>query len=58
VARQHGIAFDPAEIGFEFSSEEIAARIEKRHIEACIRGGQYYEYKAKGWLKRRTEPRA
>ncbi|MBV8811835.1 MAG: hypothetical protein JO033_24455 [Acidobacteriaceae bacterium] len=51
AAKLHEVPFDPAEIGFEFSPEEIAAREEQRRIEACIRTGRYYEFKAKGQFK-------
>lgn len=51
AAKEYNVPFDPAEIGFEFSAEEIASREDQRHIEACIRGGRYYEYKAKGYIK-------
>jgi hypothetical protein len=51
AARERGIPFDPAEIGFEFSTEEIAARERQRELKDAIDSGRYYEYKAKGWLK-------
>jgi hypothetical protein len=50
-AKHYNQPFDPAEIGFEFSTEDIARREKQRHIEACIRGGRYYEYKAKRYIK-------
>jgi len=50
-AKYYNLPFDPAEIGFEFSTEDIARREQQRHIEACIRGARYYEYKAKGYIK-------
>jgi len=51
TARECGMPFDPAEIGFEFSTEEIAARERQRELKGAIDTGRYYEYKAKGWLK-------
>jgi hypothetical protein len=51
VAQEMGLSFDPQEIGFEFSTEEIIARDQGRRIEAAIGNGRYYEYKKKGWLK-------
>jgi hypothetical protein len=56
AAKRYELPFDPAEIGFEFSAEEIARRDEQRSREACIRAGRYYEYKAKGYIK--TPPKA
>jgi hypothetical protein len=56
AAKECQVPFDPAEIGFEFSTEEIAGWDEQRHIEACIRSGRYYEYKAKGYLKPPKKP--
>jgi hypothetical protein len=49
--KQHGLAFDPAEIGFEFSTEEIADREWQIHQQAIIDTGRYYEYKAERYLK-------
>jgi hypothetical protein len=51
TAREYGIPFDPAEIGFEFSTEEIAAREQQIQVKAAIQNGRYYEYKKKGYLK-------
>jgi hypothetical protein len=51
AAKQHGLPFDPAEIGFEFSTEEIAAREQQMEVKAAIQSGRYYEYKKKGYLK-------
>jgi hypothetical protein len=51
TARECGIAFDPTEIGFEFSAEEIAAREQQIEVKAAIQNGRYYEYKKKGYLK-------
>ncbi len=51
AARECGLAFDPAEIGFEFSTEEIAAREQQIQVKASIQNGRYYEYKKKGYLK-------
>ncbi|HMJ62546.1 MAG TPA: hypothetical protein VK493_12325, partial [Bryobacteraceae bacterium] len=45
------VPFDPAEIGFEFSTEEIAAREQQIEVKAAIQNGRYYEYKKKGYLK-------
>ena len=50
-AEEHGLAFDPAEIGFEFSAEQVAARARQQHLDASIRSGRYYEYKKKGYFK-------
>jgi len=50
-AKQHGLPFEPAEIGFEFSTEEITARAEQQQRQAAIDCGRYYEYKKKGWLQ-------
>jgi hypothetical protein len=51
TARECGLPFDPAEIGFEFSTEEIAAREQQIQVKAAIENGRYYEYKKKGYLK-------
>jgi hypothetical protein len=51
AARAHDLPFDPAEIGFEFSTEEIAARERQQELQDAIDSGRYYEYKKKGWLK-------
>ncbi len=51
MAKNYELPFDPAEIGFEFSAEQIAARYEKEDMDAVIRGARYYEYKAKGYIK-------
>ena len=51
TAQEYDVPFDPAEIGFEFSTEEIALRASERRRRAAIRNGRYYEYKANGWLK-------
>jgi hypothetical protein len=50
TAREYGVLFDPAEIGFEFSTEEIAAREQQTEVKAAIQNGRYYEYKKKGYL--------
>jgi hypothetical protein len=50
AAKEHGLAFDPAEIGFEFSTEEIAARAREQELHNAVKCGRYYEYKKKGWL--------
>jgi len=52
TAKDFGMAFNPAEIGFEFSTEQIQARMLQNEIEATISNGRYYEFKAKGWLKK------
>jgi hypothetical protein len=51
TARECGMPFDPAEIGFEFSTEEIAAREQQIEVKAAIQNGRYYEYKKSGYLK-------
>ena len=51
TARECGLPFDPAEIGFEFSTEEIVAREQQIEVNAAIHNGRYYEYKKKGYLK-------
>ncbi|HEX4167320.1 MAG TPA: hypothetical protein VHZ55_17790, partial [Bryobacteraceae bacterium] len=51
TAEEYGVEFDPAEIGFEFSADEIARRLRHRDRQNAINCGRYYEYKAKGWLK-------
>lgn len=50
-AKQQGLAFDPAEVGFEFSSAEIAARVRQQDLEAAVKCGRHQEYKKKGWLQ-------
>jgi hypothetical protein len=54
TAQEMGLAFDPAEIGFEFSTEEIIARDQQRFVEAAIRSGRYYEHKKNGTIKTQT----
>gem|GEM_PF-1064334 len=49
-AKQHDLTFDPAEIGFEFSIEEIEARERDERRQGAIRNGRYYEYKKKGYF--------
>jgi hypothetical protein len=51
TARECGMPFDPAEIGFEFSTEEIVAREQQIEVKAAIQNGRYYEYKKSGYLK-------
>ena len=51
TARERGMPFDPAEIGFEFSTEEIAACEQQIEVKAVIQNGRYYEFKKKGYLK-------
>jgi hypothetical protein len=50
TAREYGIPFDPAEIGFEFATDEIAAREQRIEVKAAIENGRYYEYKKKGYF--------
>jgi hypothetical protein len=50
TAQEEGMEFDPAEIGFEFSIEEIAARSREQLRQAAINSGRYYEHKKKGYL--------
>ncbi len=51
TAKDYEEEFDPAEIGFEFSTEEIERRLLERDRQAGIMNGRYYEYKAEGSLK-------
>jgi hypothetical protein len=51
TARECGMPFDPTEIGFEFSTDEIAAREQQIEVNAVIQNGRYYEFKKKGYLK-------
>ena len=44
------LPFDPAEVGFEFTVEEIVAREQQEDIENAINNGRYYEYKKKGYF--------
>jgi len=48
MAQDCGVAFDPAEIGFEFSTEQVKARMLQNEIEATIENGRYYDFKARG----------
>jgi hypothetical protein len=50
TARECGMPFDPAEIGFEFATDEIAARERQIEVKAAIQNGRYYEYKKKGYF--------
>ena len=50
TAQACGMPFNPAEIGFEFSTEEIIARDRQIELEAAIHNGRYYEYKKKGYF--------
>ncbi len=50
AAQKHDMPFDPAEIGFEFSIHEIAARARQQQLEGALSSGRYYEYKKKGIL--------
>ena len=50
VAKEMGLPFDPQEIGFEFSTEQIIARDQQRRLEGAISGGRYYEWKKRGLL--------
>jgi hypothetical protein len=54
-AKECGEPFDPTEIGFEFSTEQIAQREWEIHRQALIDAGRYYESKANGWLKPRPK---
>jgi hypothetical protein len=49
-AQEQGLAFDPAEIGFEFSTEEVIARIAEQQRQGAVNGGRYYEFKKKGYF--------
>jgi hypothetical protein len=51
LAQEMGLRFDPAEIGFEFSTEELIAHEQQEQIKAVIRNGRYYEFKKKGLIK-------
>jgi hypothetical protein len=51
MAQEMGLPFDPKEIGFEFSTEEIVARHQQQQSNAVIRNGRCYEFKKKGLLK-------
>ncbi len=51
TAKEYDEDFDPAEIGFEFSTKEIERRLLERDRKNAVKCGRYYEYKAKGWLK-------
>ncbi len=51
TAKQFDQEFDPAEIGFEFSTEEIERRLEQCTRQARIDHGRYYAFKANGSLK-------
>jgi hypothetical protein len=50
VAKDMGLPFDPKEIGFEFSVEELTARDQQRCIQGAIKNGSYYEWKKRGLL--------
>ena len=52
TAQECGMAFDPKEIGFEFSVEEIKAYELQEKIDATIARGNYYDFKAKGYFKK------
>jgi hypothetical protein len=56
TAQEMNLAFDPAEIGFEFSTEEIIAREQQNLINASIRSGRYYELKKRGAFNARPSP--
>ena len=51
TAQKLGVPFDPAEIGFEFSIDEIIAREQKEQIKALVHNGRYYEFKKNGWIR-------
>jgi hypothetical protein len=55
AAKQLKVPFDPAEIGFEFSTEQIAQRDWDITHQYLIDSGSYYEHKANGWLKPRPK---
>jgi hypothetical protein len=48
TAQACGLPFDPAEIGFEFSTEEIVARDQQQQRKCAIENGRYYEMKKRG----------
>ena len=50
VAKEMGLPFDPKEVGFEFSVEEIIAREQQRCLQGAIKSGSYYEWKKRGLL--------
>jgi len=52
MAQDCGVPFDPAEIGFEFSAEQVKARMLQNEIEATIENGNYYDFKARGLFKK------
>ncbi len=52
MAQDCEVAFDPAEIGFEFSTEQVKARMLQQEIEATIENGRYYDFKARGLFKK------
>ncbi len=55
TAQEFDEPFDPAEIGFEFSTAQIVNRLYQRKRQQAIDGGRYYAYKSKGLLKRDEE---
>ena len=55
AAQEAGLPFDPAEIGFEFSAEEVAARLQQESVQSAITSGRYYELKKKGYIKVREK---
>ena len=52
MAQSLGIEFDPEEIGFEFSTEELLAFGQDEFIERAIRDGRYYEHIHQGRIIR------
>ena len=50
AAKLLDMPFDPAEIGFEFSTEEIIAREQQQLLKGAIAQGRYYELKKSGRL--------
>ena len=52
TAQECGMAFDPKEIGFEFSVEEVKAYELQEELEAPIENGRYYDFKARGLFKK------
>jgi hypothetical protein len=48
AAKELGMPFDPAEIGFEFSTEEIIAHERQQVMSGTILDGNYYGFKKRG----------
>ncbi len=51
AARQNRVPFDPAELGFEFSAEEVEAREQQELLNSALHNGSYYRMKSQGQLK-------